>query len=447
MAEPPGQQAGGDWREAYRRRVVTAEEAVSHIAPGDNVWISVGQPVGVLVAALLGSLEPGAAPIDVTWLITEDVSWYTGDFVDQIRLKVPFASIFSREIVNDFRADFLPWWVYGGHKAREEGRPGCRPIDVALIGVSPPNRWGYCFLGATLWDAKSTALKAKIVLAVVDENIPQTFGDTFLHVSEIDCFVEHTRPRPEMNWAYPLPDPWDEAIAHNVASLIKDGDTIQLGTGSTTGNIPRLGVLDEKHDLGYFGELTVPGTVDLVKKGVITSRRMDTHPGKFLTTTAGNSPADIDFIGENPMFEFYGPEYMHHPGIIGRNDNLVAVNNAVSVDLTGQIAAGQIGTRVWSGTGGQLSYAMGAYLSRGGRSITVLPSTARAGTVSRIVSQLDRGQVVTVPRDLADIVVSEFGVAHLLNKTQRQRAEELIAIAHPDFRAGLRKEAARWYGL
>jgi 4-hydroxybutyrate CoA-transferase len=226
---------------------------------------------------------------------------------------------------------------------------------------------------------------------------------------------------------------------------VKDGDTVQVGLGSTTSATVRLGALSSKRDLAYWGELTVPGIVDLARKGVINGSRLAAHPGKFVTTSAGNSPGDIEFIGGNPMFEFYEPDYIHNPRVLAANDNMVAINNSLSVDLTGQIASGEIGHKTWSGTGGQLPFAMGAFMSKGGRSITVLPSTAMGGTTSRIVDQFERGQVVTVPRDIADIVVTEYGVAQLLNRSQRERAAELIAIAHPDFRAELRARVARLF--
>jgi 4-hydroxybutyrate CoA-transferase len=333
--------------------------------------------------------------------------------------------------------------VWGAHKALDEKRAGARTIDKALIAVSPPNDNGFCCFGASLWDAKTTAKRAATVIAEVNANIIHTFGDTWLHVSEIDCFVPNTEPPPEKGWLFPPAEPWDLAIAQHVASLVRDRDTLQIGTGSTTSNIPGLGVLDEKEDLGYFSEMTVPGIVDLVRRGVITSRYLAAHPGKIVTTTAGHSEDDFAFIHQNPRFEFYPVEYMHHAGIVGQNDNLVAINNALTVDCTGQIGAMSIGPRVWSGTGGQLAYAIGASLSKGGRYVCVLPATAAGGTKSRIVPHFPAGQIVTVPRDLADTVVTEFGVANLLNKTERERAAELISVAHPDFRAELRKQVQR----
>jgi 4-hydroxybutyrate CoA-transferase len=436
------EQATTDWQEAYRRRLVGPEEAVACIKSGDRIWVSIGQRVSLLVTALLGR-APELENVQISCLPWADFGWYSEVFRGHVDIDVFYASPFSRDAVNARLADYTPWWVWGGHKALDEGRPDARPVDVALISVTPPNRWGYCSIGHSLWDAKTTAKRARMVLAVVNRHLPRTFGDTWLHVTEMDRFVEDHTPPPEQSHIYAPPDPWDLPIAQYVASLVENRDTIQLGTGSTTGNIPRSGVLDDKEDLGYFAELTVPGTVELVKRGVITSKYLATHPDKFVTTTAGNSADDIAFIDENPMFEFYPVEYMHDPRVIARNDNLVAINNALTIDLTGQIAASTIGPRVYSGTGGHLAYAMGAFLSRGGRYICVLPATAVGGTKSRIVPQFEPGQVVTVPRDLADIVVTEYGIARLLNKTQRERANELIAVAHPDFRAELRREAER----
>lgn len=447
---------GGSWTaearraaaEHYQSRLVPPEQAVLAVRSGDFVSVPVGQRVMLSLAALTArALE--LDDVEVRWLPMSDFGWGGDAFDGHIRSNVIFSSLFSRDDVNAGRADFSPWWVYGGDKALLDGREDARPLDVCLVSVTPPNEWGYVCLGASLWDARDQLRLAKTVIAEVSDYIPRTFGDSWVHVSEIDWFVENPDPPPDRSWAYPAADPWDHPIAEYVASLVRDGDVVQFGTGSTTGYIPRSGVLDDRHDLGYFAELTVPGTVELVRKGVITSKYMTTHPGKFITTTAGNGPEDTAFINGNPMFEFYSPMYVHHPGVIGKNDNMVAINNAITVDLTGQIGASTIGPRSWSGTGGHLSYAMGAYLSKGGRYICVLPSTAVHGTVSRIVPDLATGQIVTVPRDLADLVVTEYGIARLLGRTERERARELTAIAHPDFRGELSKAAfgARHFGM
>jgi 4-hydroxybutyrate CoA-transferase len=433
-----------DWREHYQRRLVPADEAAVQIKSGDRIWISPQQYVSLLLTALVARSDE-LRDVEIRALVMGEFGWYDQSFRGHIEINTYFASLFSREAVNERQASFTPWMVWGAHKALDEGRSGARPIDVALVSVTPPNEHGYCCFGPHMWDAKTTAARAKTVIAAVNEHLPRTFGDTWVHCSEIDWFVEDPTPLPDYSRVYPPPEPWDGSIAELVGTLVRDGDTVQIGTGSTTGNLVRLGAFEGRQNLGYFAELTVPGLVDLARHGVITSRYLNLHPGKFVTSTAGNGSDDLAFIADNPMFEFYSTEYMHDPRVIGRIDNLVAINNALTIDLTGQIGAGNIGARTWSGTGGHLSYAMGAFLSKGGRYICILPSTAVGGTMSRVVSAFEPGQVVTVPRDLADYVVTEYGIAQLLNKTERERADELIAIAHPDFRAELRRAAERLY--
>ena len=370
-----------------------------------------------------------------------DYGWFDPSVRRHISQDGMFGLPGVREAINDGAIDYTPWWIWGGHKALDEHRPEARPVDVIFLSVRPPNESGFCCIGRSIWDAPTTARRAKLVVAAISESIPRTYGDTWIHVSEIDWFVRQTEPAVSPPVA--PPEPWDQPIAEYVGSLVKDGDTLQIGTGAATGHIPRSGALDGKHDLAYFAELTVNGTIDLARRGIITGRYLAAHPGKFVTATAGNSEEDVAFIDNNPMFEFYPVEYMHHPGVIGRNDNMVAINQALTVDLTGQIGAGTIGPKVWCGTGGHFAYAMGAFLSRGGRYICVLPSTAVGGSQSRIVPEFPPGQIVTVPRDIADIVVTEYGIARLLNQTVRKRAEALIAIAHPDFRAELRRQASK----
>lgn len=434
------------WQDEYARRTVSAAEAAARVRPGDDIYVPIGQQVAPLIDAILARRE-GMERVTMTGLPHLDQGYFLPEVRERLTLNVLYGSAATRDAVNDGLADYTPFMMYGHHKGLDEGRPEGRKVDINLISVTPPNERGYVCIGSALWDAKTTVRRAGATFAVVNSQIPRTFGDSWLHVSEIDLFVEGHAPPPDRSALYPPPEPWDEAISGYVDSLVNNGDTIQIGTGSTTGNIIRLGGLAGKEDLGYFGELTVPGTIDLVKQGVITSARMVTHPRRFVATTAGNSTEDRDFINDNPFFDFQPIDYVHDPRAISRNDNYRAINNAIAVDLTGQIAASTIGPRVYSGTGGHLSFAMAAFMSRGGRYVCVLPSTARGGATSRITFRFEPGQTVTVPREIADTVVTEYGIARLLNRSVRERAEALIAIAHPDFRAELRRQArAQFWG-
>jgi 4-hydroxybutyrate CoA-transferase len=439
------------WQDHYRRHVVTAEQAIANVQDGDNVFTTIGHNVDILIAAMIGSEKR------LRWTPTAatDLRWLTPELAEQIQVNTGFAMTDAREALNDFRADFTPWWFQGGYKALEDGRPGARSIDVSMFRVTPPNRAGWCCFGNSLWDVKFTATQARTSIAVVSDDLPRTFGDTWIRATDIDWFVEVEQfpaisndmaARYREGQRTVATQPVARAIAGHVASIVRDGDTLQVGTGSMTASLALAGAFDDKNDLGYFAELTVPGIIELVQRGVITGRRLETHPGKVVTTMAAGLPEDLAVLHENPAFEFYGYEYMHDPSAIARNDNMVAINNALVVDLTGQVAAGQLGTKIWSGTGGQLSYHLGAFLSRGGRAVTVLPSTAKDGTISRITAEMPAGQIVTIPRDLSDLVVTEYGVADLLNKSQRERARALIEIAHPMFRDELRAQAKGLYG-
>lgn len=425
------------WRAQYAARLVSADDAVAPIRCGAHVYIPIGQQARAAIEAMLR--RPDLHDVTVTCLPAADHGWFAPEYADRFNVHVVYANQFTRDPIERGIAGYTPFMMYGAHKALDDHRVEARAVDVTVVSVTPPNQHGYVCLGTAVWDAPTTVRRAGMSIAIVNRHLPRTFGDSWLHVSEIDWFVEDHAEAV----ARPLPaaDPWDAAIAGYAGSFVHDGDTIQIGTGSTTGNLVVLGGLDGKADLGYFGELTVPGTIDLVRRGAITGRRMATHPGRFVATTAGNSLDDRAFIDGNPAFEFRAVDYVHDPRNIAANDNYVAINNAIAVDLTGQIAASTIGPYVYSGTGGHLSFALGAFMARGGRYVTVLPSTARGGTVSRIATRFEAGQIVTVPRDIADTVVTEYGIAHLLNRSVRERAEALIAIAHPDFRAELRRDA------
>jgi 4-hydroxybutyrate CoA-transferase len=432
---------GTGWRTEYERRLVSADAAAGAVKPGDEIYLPIGQQARPIVEALLH--RDDLRNVTVTCMPAAEYGWLAPEHAGRFTVNVIYANPFTREALDQGRADFTPFMFFGAHKGLDEGREEGRRMDVSIVTVTPPNEHGYLCLGTNVWDAKTCVRRAGTTIAIVNRYVPRTFGDSWLHISEIDWFVEdHVEPPPR---PYAAPDPWDAPIAGYVNTLVRDGDTIQIGVGSTSGNVVLQGGLEGKRDLGYFGELTVPGTIDLVRRGIITGRRMTTHPGKFVASSAGNSAEDRAFIDGNPAFEFHAVDYVHDPRAIGANDNYVAINNALAVDFTGQIAASTIGPRIYSGTGGHFSFAMGAFMSRGGRYVCVLPSTARNGTVSRIVPQFEAGQVVTVPRDIADTVVTEYGIARLLNRSVRERAEALISIAHPDFRAELRKQMQRLF--
>ncbi|MBM3150560.1 MAG: 4-hydroxybutyrate CoA transferase, partial [Chloroflexi bacterium] len=272
----------------------------------------------------------------------------------------------------------------------------------------------------------------------------------FIHFSELDYFVEHVSAGQGMTVgslagrAKREPPAYLKDIAGYVSELIRDGDTIQIGVGRTTEPLVLLGMLDDKHDIGYHSEATPPGIITLVKKGIINGRLKTINTGKVtVTSLGGGSKEEMMWAANNPLFELVDVDYLEDVSVIAANDNMVAINNALLIQLDGTVSAESIGRRLMAAAGGQTAFVVGALMSKGGRSITVLPSTSRG--FSRIVLLFEPGTVVTIPRNLTDYVVTEYGIAHLRQKTLRERAQELIAIAHPDFRAGLKKQASELF--
>jgi 4-hydroxybutyrate CoA-transferase len=433
---------GGRWRSEYERRTVSAEEAVSHVSSGQKIWIPPQQHPEALLLALVaraGELQD----VQLESILLTDYGWFLPELADSFQPRVLQATEATRPFIANRSADFVPWWAFLAHKAADEGRGGARRMDVTMFSVAPPNENGWCSFGNILWDARECARRASLVLAEVNDELPPAFGDGWIHVSEIDWFVPNSHAPTFFDFSDPTPT--DRAIADNVAELLRDRDCIQTGTGATVAALLKLGVFRNFQELGIFTEMTLKGTMELVDDGVITCEHVNPNPGHFVAT-GYNCDDDIEHIRANPFFWLKPVEYVHNPRVIGSIDNMVALNSAMSVDLTGQIAAGSIGTRTWSGTGGQLSFAMGSLFSKGGRYMILMASTAAGGEVSRIVPQFAPGQAITVPREMADIVVTEYGVANLLYKSQRERAHELIAVAHPEHRADLRRAADSYFG-
>ena len=443
ISERVAEHMRSDWRQEFERKMVTPEEAVEVVKSGDRVAFPTGgvEPLalGLALAARRNELRQvsifAANP-------GRDFGWYDPGWEGSFNIEVGYVLPMVRDMVTERRCDCSIGTMFfvrpGEHK----------PVHVLMLELSTPDEHGFCSFGASIWHKKVDIRSARTVIAELDPNLIRTYGDNYIHVSEIDYFVEHV-PSGRMPGATDLlgrktvePGPDMKAMATNVEPLIEDGDTLQIGVGAASEWLVRLGILNNRHDLGWHSETTPFGIIRLVREGVINGKCKTRHQGKAVcTAVGGGTKEDMAYVHMNPMFELYGADYILDPGVIAAHDNMVSINSAVSIDLTGQIAAESVGPVVVSGTGGHLAFAIGAQLSKGGRYIVVLPSTAQGGKASRIVARLEPGSVVTVPRTLADIVVTEYGVARLRGKTQRERAEALIAITHPDFRAELRREA------
>jgi 4-hydroxybutyrate CoA-transferase len=339
-----------------------------------------------------------------------------------------------RKAVQDGRADYTPIFL-----SEIEGlfASGDLPIDVCLLQCAPPDHYGYMSLGVAI-DASLTAAQcARHVIVEINDQMPRTHGDTFLHVSRVDAFVETSHPLSE----YPKHEISDvqRAIARHVAPLIPDGATIQTGIGGIPEAV--LGLLHDHKDLGIHSEMIPDSAVDLIRAGVITGERKTLHPRKAVAGFVLGTKLLFDFIDDNPSFEFHRTAYANDPFVIAQNDRMVALNSAIEVDLTGQVCADSMGHTMYSGIGGQVDFLRGAARSKGGKPIITLPATAKNGTISRIVPRLQPGAGVVTSRGDVHYVITEHGVAYLHGKTLRQRAEALIAIAAPAFRDELEREA------
>lgn len=434
-----------DWQEEYERKLVSPEEAVKAIKSGDRVFFTAGRQPKALGLALAAQKEELRGVKILVPVPDRDFGWYDRGWEESFEITVGFGMPIVWEMMAERRCDMGVGGLTGLDTAEAEAM-----MDVVLVEVSPPDEHGYCSFGQSVWNKKEMVQAAKLVLAEVNSRLIRTYGTNYVHVSEIDYFVEHTPSeklpgRADLRGRVAAPKEELKGIAEHLATLIKDGDTLEIGVGTTTEPLPELGIFDNRQDLGWHSEHTPGKVIELVREGVFTGKCKTINRGKVIATAFGGSREDLEYVQMNPTFELHSVMYVNDPRTISAHDNMVAINNALSVDLTGQITAESIGPRMLGGTGGQLAFAIGAAFSRGGRCITLLPSTARDGTISRIVATLEPGTVVTVPRSLADFMVTEHGIARLRGKSQRQRAEEMISVAHPDFRAELRKEAKKLY--
>jgi acetyl-CoA hydrolase len=320
-------------------------------------------------------------------------------------------------------------------------REGYLPLDVALVSLSPPDEHGYCSFGVEVGTTKPAADSATIVIAEINPNMPRVWGNSFVHLSQITACVPVDYNLLEMPQG--APSPLHKEIGKHVAGLINDGDTLQMGIGAIPDAV--LSFLGDKHDLGIHSEMFSDGIMDLVERRVITGSSKNFLPGKVVAAFMLGTERLYRFVHNNPLIEMRTVDFTNDPFVISRNDNMIAINSALQIDLTGQVCADSIGPKFYSGVGGQADFMRGAARSVGGKPIIAIPSTAMGGKISRIVPMLDAGAGVTTTRNDVHYVVTEYGVANLYGKTVRERAEALIAIAHPDFREDLRAGAAQRY--
>jgi 4-hydroxybutyrate CoA-transferase len=428
------------WEAEYRRKLVTASEALSGVQSGMRVYIQPGcaEPE-TLVEALLHR-GPFVRNVEVVHLLTLGCADYVApEMAGHFRHNAIFIGGNVREAVNDGRADYTPVYL---SEVEDLFESGAMPLDVALIQVSPPDPHGFCSFGVGVDTTLTAARCARYVVAQVNDQMPRTYGDSFIHVSKIDALVESSRPLCELPRRKITDLHMD--IARNVAGLIEDGAVLQTGVGGIPDAV--LPFLMDRRDLGVHTELVSDGVIPLIEAGVITGALKNNKPRKIILAFVLGTKQLFDYVDDNPIFEFHPSAYTNNPLLIARNDHMVSINSALQIDLTGQVCSDSLGTYFYSGIGGQVDFLRGAAHSKGGKPIIALPSTAKGGTISRIVSTLNPGAGVVTSRGLIRYVVTEYGVAYLHGKSIRERAKALIEIAHPKYRAELYEycERTKW---
>ena len=428
------------WESEYKKKLQTADEALHSVRSGTRVYIQPGCAEPEALVEALMRRAPELYDVEIVHMMTMGCAPYVApEMAGHFRHNAMFIGGNVREAINDGRADYTPIYLSEIEALFESG---AMPIDVALIEVSPPDSHGFCSFGVGVDTTLTAAKCARYVVAQVNDNMPRTYGDSFIHVSDIDAVVESSRPLCELK--KPEVTGMHVAIARNVAGLIEDGAVLQTGVGGIPDAV--LPFLSDRKDLGVHSELVSEGVIPLIENGVITGARKNFKPRKIIVGFALGTKRFFEFVDNNPIFEFHPTAYTNDPSLIARNDNMVAINSALQIDLTGQVCSDSIGNQFYSGIGGQVDFLRGASRSKGGKPIIAIPSTAKNGAISRIVPMLSPGAGVVTSRGLVRYVVTEHGVAYLHGKSIRERARALIQIADPKFRAELYEycERTKW---
>jgi 4-hydroxybutyrate CoA-transferase len=475
-----------NWREEYRRKRVSPEEAAKAVKSGDNVFIP-NTYLGIMPQAIAARWnELRNVTIEIQSPLS-DPGWLSAGMEESFNVIIRiYLGNLGRAAHDEGRIVFLPYTNGTWFKGYRDNRKMARDIDVLLLDLSPPDENGFMTFGSHVWERRHYAERAKTIIAEIDPNQIKSRGDTAIHVSDVDYIVEVagdalTKEEEELLLSKIPPEVQDQAkerfsvenptrlrnlinvfdeydpetikmffgadeptqemaaIAHHLKAILKDGDAIQIGMGRPSRYIVDLGVFDHLNDLTIFSEMACPGMGFLVRRGIATGKYSTLHPGKAIfSALTGMRREEVLWANDNPLIELYSSDYVVNIANISQVKNMVAINNAIQVDLIGQITCEtQFGTRLINGPGGQIEFHIGAFCAPGGRAVTLLPSSWGEGSVSTIVAQMDQGTMVTIPRAFADTVITEWGVAELVGKTHRERAEELIRIAHPNFREEL----------
>jgi 4-hydroxybutyrate CoA-transferase len=443
------------WQERYRDKLVTPRQAAGLVKSGQRLVVNLNLKPREVLLELAGRAEE-LRGVEVTSNWNEDYPWLHPGMEDSFYVKEAFVLRPTREAVRERRVDWVPviFGLYDGARSADSSRSSpYHGADIFFLSLTPPNSRGYCSFGHAPWYSPTALRTAGTVVAQIDSGLPWTYGDT-VHISEIDYLVEALPSQAEsVPAALPTPDPTEgeqaQVIGALAADLVQDGDTIQIGIGTPSEAV--LDFLGGKNELGMYSELIFPQITQLMVQGVITGARRNHRRGKVTTSCLWFYPNDpqarpaIDFVDHNRQVEFHDISYICQVPRIAANRNMVAINTALAIDLLGQAVIDHLGPIPISGPGGQVEFCMGSHYSPGGRAITCLLSTARGGTVSRIVPQLEAGAVVQMPLSYIDYLVTENGVVNLEGKSRRERAEAVISVAHPDFQPELRRAARQLF--
>ncbi len=426
------------WLSQYESRLTTAEDAVKTIQSRQRIFLTGNCSVPQNILAALVNRAPELEDVEIIQVLTIGPAPHAEPGLEKsFRINNLFIGSNVRQAIHEGRADFTPVFL---SEVPLLFRNGILPLDVALIHVAPPDEHGFCSLGIEAGLVKTPAQVARSVIAEVNEQMPRTLGDSFIHISKIDHVIPVNYSLAEL----PMGETNELSmkIGGYIATLIEDGSTMQMGIGAIPDAV--LHFLDSKRDLGVHTELFSDGVMNLVRKGVINNEMKTIHPGKIVAGFILGTKDLYRFVDDNPIVELHPTEYVNDPFVIAKNHKMVSINSAIEIDLTGQVNADSIGPKFYSGVGGQLDFVYGASRSQGGKPIIALPSTVTlrdSSRLSRIVSMLKPGAGVVTTRNHVHYIVTEFGIAHLYGKTIRQRARSLINIAHPDFQEQLEREA------